>query len=440
MKNDVGDTVKLSVFVGSPKRDLADVRMQIIQSILEAGHVPDGMELWAADPRPTLKTIAEKLQMCDLHVVVLGSNYGSVIESEGVGFTEWEYDQSFRAGRPVIAFLLEEKAVNRAWKKSKPSKEEQANYQRFREKLRGNRVCKMYDTASMPSIAGDVKQALNEILDSGTLPATAGWVRAESKAARLASALQGNTFLMRIMDRVVGFQTTGGRFETEKNAKRAAAETFWGAMANELERRGYDELFIDSGSSLGYVSEVLEERLGRRQKFALATNNALALLQLLLFTDGEIRRNPPVAPDPDDPYGAIFTQKCIDAFEEPPNKPRGLYKKEKDAIDELVEMLKNGTTRRLILATASGWDTTHRVKGFRGPHVGSHANMLFKRAIFMTGHPVVMFLSRHKVDPKSREARFKCHADVDTANTDTRYCYPVFGVIVYCVVAINGIG
>jgi len=117
----------------------------------------------------------------------------------------------------------------------------------------------------------------------------------------------------------------------------------------------------------------------------------------------------------------------MQAYEEPHVKPRALHKKEKAAINEIVGLLKSGGRRQIILATASGWDTTHRIKAFHGPHVGSHANMLFKRAIFMTNEPVVMFLSRHKVDPRFREARFKCRTDKEKPKLGTRYCYPVFG-------------
>jgi hypothetical protein len=104
-----------------------------------------------------------------------------------------------------------------------------------------------------------------------------------------------------------------------------------------------------------------------------------------------------------------------------------LYQKEKDAIDEIIGLLKSGDDKQIILATASGWDTAHSVPEFHGPHVGSHANMLFKRAIFMTGAPVVMFLSRHKVDPNCREAGFKWRKDSKKLEVDMRYCYPVFG-------------
>ena len=147
----------------------------------------------------------------------------------------------------------------------------------------------------------------------------------------------------------------------------------------------------------------------------------------MLFTDGQILRNPPIAPDPKDPYGAIFTKRCLDAYEDPPVKPRSLYERETQAVAEVISLIKRGGEKQIILVTASGWDTTHSVRGFRGPHVGSHANMLFRRALFMTGLPIVVFLIRRKLDPDFREAKFKCRTDAEPFQSASRYCYSVFG-------------
>jgi Domain of unknown function (DUF4062) len=427
MRNAHGEPVKLSVFVGSPKRGLEHIRNAIISAISEAGHIPDGMELWAAATRPTLKTIAQKLALCDVHVVILGATYGALLQNDKISFTEWEYRQSRAAQRPVISFLLEEDAVKKAWRKKPPSMTEKRSYQRFREELRRRSVCKLYSEPEMPNIGQHVTNAVNDVIDGPDLQPLAGWVRASSKAAKLASALQGNDFLMRVMDRVVNFRAPGSRMEKERYAKNAAAETFWDVMTNRLERAGCKGIFLESGSSLAYVSQVLEARSQRQLKWEIGTNNALVLLQQMLFMDGNVHRNPPVAPDPRDRYGAIFTQKCLDAYEEPPIKPRRLHKKELEAIDEVIELLHLGGRDQVILATASGWDTTHAQRYFRGPHVGSHANMLFKRAIFMTGLPVVLFLTRRKLDPTCFEARFKCRTDGESMDPETRYCYPVFG-------------
>lgn len=425
MKHDP-NPFKLSVFLGSPKTGLEDVRLRLMQAILEAGHIPDGMELWAAGTRPTLQTIALKLHVCDVHILVLGHRYGTTLVNEKISYTEWEYRQSRDAFRPVISFLLDEDAVIKAWAKDPPTQEEKDNYSRFREELQRRSVCKFYKNQKMPQIDRDVLNALNEVIDQGAMRPHAGWIRAESKAARVAGALQDNPFLMRIMDRVVRFQDIGSRIHKESCAKLAAAAMFWDKMMNQLARQGYMNIFLESGSSLAYVSEALEHREERQQGWKISTNNALALLQLLLFTDGDVRRNPSVAPDPADPYGAIFTKDSLRAYEEPPVKPRKLHEKEMKAIEEIIALLKAGRSKQLILATASGWDTTHKIEWFQGPHVGSHANMLFKRAIFSLDQPVVLFLTRHKTDPNFPEANFKSHDDIRTEK-GIRYCYPVFG-------------
>ena len=75
MKNAWGEPVKLAIFIGSPRLGLEKTRDDIIRAVLEAGHIPVGMELWAAGARPTLQDISEKLATCDVHAVVLGHRY-----------------------------------------------------------------------------------------------------------------------------------------------------------------------------------------------------------------------------------------------------------------------------------------------------------------------------------------------------------------------------
>jgi hypothetical protein len=439
MRNTVDDALKLSVFVGSRKRDMEEIRQAIIQAILKAGHIPDGMELWAAGTQPTQKEISDKLALCDVHVIVLGLKYGEMLPQEDISYTHWEFLQSRDTipPRPVISFLLDEKVFQEEWSKAPtPSSEEEKEkeekkrnkYMELWELLRTRSVCVMYESTEMKGIAQDVVNSLVQVIDNlDKVRPFAGWVRAESKTARLTAALQDNPFLLRVVNRVVGFQTTGSRFEKEQNAKKAAAEMFWNAMTNQLVEKKYMNIFLESGSSLAYVSDALESRQDRQRGWSIATNNALSLLQLMLFTDGEVCRNPPFAPDPDDPYGAIFTQDCKKAYEEPYSEPRPLKSKEIEAINEIVNRLKANEGNRIILATASGWDTKNKEIGFHGPHVGSHPNMLFKRAIFMTGDPVVLFLTRHKVDHLFDEARFKCRTDEETPPASMRYCYPIFG-------------
>jgi hypothetical protein len=428
MKNPWGERLKLSVFVGSPRKGLEEPRERIIQAVLRAGHIPEGMELWGAGARPTLQEVSERLATCDLHVVLLGARYGSPAVKE-LGYTEWEYEQSRLAGRPILAFILDDDGVAKMWQENLPPPEEQQKVQLFRDKLRRT-ICNQYGDMSMSGIDRDVVVSINKAFDEENLPPDAGWIRARSQTATLLREIQSNRFVQRVLERVFDFRTLTGRVQTEDRSKTAAARLFWESRINQLRALKCYDLFIESGSSLAYVSQVFEDKVRNvdEPSWRVTTNNALALLQLLLFTDVDTRRTPPSAPDRADRYGAIFTRQSLNAGREPPDEPRGLFDDEKRAIEETVNLLKaNRGARRLILAAASGWDTTHRVEAFRGLHVGSHANMLFKRAVFTSGQPVVLFLSRQKVDPACKESRFKCRKYDENPDGTTRYCYPVFG-------------
>jgi hypothetical protein len=92
---------KLEIFVGATNRDLGAARTAVINAILEKGHVPSGMELWAAGNRPPLDVIARYLKRCDAHILMLGARYGSPVGGrDGISFTEWDYQQS-RDHRPL---------------------------------------------------------------------------------------------------------------------------------------------------------------------------------------------------------------------------------------------------------------------------------------------------------------------------------------------------
>src|SRR4029079_1217225 len=91
---------RFEIFIGSPFRGLREVREALRDAILRAGHFPCGTELWAAAPDPTIDVILSYLDGCDIHVLVLGATYGSLVPKEQspeaakrkLSFTEWEYE------------------------------------------------------------------------------------------------------------------------------------------------------------------------------------------------------------------------------------------------------------------------------------------------------------------------------------------------------------
>lgn len=397
---------KLSIFIGSTKRDLGQARDTTIRAVLEAGHIPCGMELWAASFDPTLPTIGRYLEECDLHIILLGASYGSLADGK-TGYVQWEYDKSIKDGRPVIALLLEKSEFEN--QVSKKKKAEKDKLKAFRSELQKHAICRYFKSEDDQSIAADCINSINEA--SKRLKPTAGWIRASSEQGLRLREFERNYFLRRLLDRVYKFSTLTKRLDSQPLAKRALGEAFWKVMLGRIKRHGYSNMFFESGSTLAYVADEFEKKIGETHDgthWRITTNNAIILLQLLLHTHIDVSPRPAGAPE--DYYGAMFNPILLRDPEAPPHSPRKLYERETEAIEETVATLQGDGRKRLYLSTASGLDFDHQEIHFRGPHVGSHPNMLFKRAIFKTGQPVVLFLTASKL-----EKRFELNR-----------CYPVF--------------
>ena len=405
--------LKLGIFIGSTRKDLINARRVVIDAVLSAGHIPSGMELWAAGHIPTVEAIEKHLNLCDVHIIILGARYGSVVKDE-LSFIEWEYARSKKQKRPIIAFLLEQKAFNKSIKtQPEPIREK---LKRFRNELESNALCRYFTPNNVQAIGIDCINSINEAINAGDLKDDAGWIRSRSKHGQRLREIDRNPFLKRILDTIYGFSTLTKRLDKESEAKRTLGEAFWNVMFGRIKRHGYFNLFFESGSTLAYISHEFEkmlrqsegDRTSETNKWKITTNNAMTLLQFLLHTHIDVIPKPAGAPE--DYYGAMFDDVLLKNPEPPPQIPRALFKTEKEAVDRTVTTLQQDGADRLYLATASGLDLNHPQRGFRGPHVGSHPNMLFKRAIFKNDKPIVLFLNASKLQRPFKIGR----------------CYPVF--------------
>lgn len=98
---------KLQVFVSSTYTDLIEERRVAVESILEAGHVPAGMELFNAG-KLQMETIKKWIDDSDVYMLILGGRYGSIDEESGLSYTELEYRYALSKNMPVFAVVLSE--------------------------------------------------------------------------------------------------------------------------------------------------------------------------------------------------------------------------------------------------------------------------------------------------------------------------------------------
>jgi hypothetical protein len=81
---------KMQVFISSTYTDLIEERQKAVEAILNAGHIPAGMELFKAG-RSQMETIKKWIDESDVYCLLLGGRYGSIEEESGLSYTELEY-------------------------------------------------------------------------------------------------------------------------------------------------------------------------------------------------------------------------------------------------------------------------------------------------------------------------------------------------------------
>ncbi len=74
---------RLQVFVSSTFSDLRHERQAAVEAILTAGHIPAGMELFAAGDESQMEVIKQWIDESDVYLLILAGRYGSIEQKSG---------------------------------------------------------------------------------------------------------------------------------------------------------------------------------------------------------------------------------------------------------------------------------------------------------------------------------------------------------------------
>ncbi len=95
---------KYQVFVSSTYVDLKIERQKAMESLLDSDCIPAGMELFPAADEEQFGFIKKVIDNCDYYILILGNRYGSV-DSDGISYTEKEFDYAIQQGIKIIALI-----------------------------------------------------------------------------------------------------------------------------------------------------------------------------------------------------------------------------------------------------------------------------------------------------------------------------------------------
>jgi len=167
---------KLQVFVSSTFTDLTEERQAAVEAILDAGHIPAGMELFKAG-KSQMKTIRKWIDDSDVYMLLLGGRYGSIEEESGLSYTELEYRYALSKDMPVFAILLTDSFLfTKAATKGRDAIFEKDNigkYDAFKEFVK-TKIVKFPDNKDQ--ISSNVHSQLNNLINDDEYTLT-GWTR-----------------------------------------------------------------------------------------------------------------------------------------------------------------------------------------------------------------------------------------------------------------------
>jgi hypothetical protein len=108
---------KLQVFVSSTFIDLKEERQTAVQAILEAGHIPAGMELFIAGDESQWDIIKEWIDESDVYMLIIGGRYGSIEPKSGKSYTHLEYEYALSVNKPHFVIIIDDETTQNKAKK-----------------------------------------------------------------------------------------------------------------------------------------------------------------------------------------------------------------------------------------------------------------------------------------------------------------------------------
>lgn len=174
------DDSKYQIFVSSTYEDLIQHRKKVIETVLSLYHFPVGMEMFSADDAEQWDIIRETIDVSDYYIIIIGHRYGST-GSQGLSYTEMEYDYAKNLGIPILAFVRNrDVATTGSERENDPDKLKKL--EDFIAKAKSNKMCDFWE--GIDDLSAKVAIALPKVMRR--TPRT-GWVRADAMDVRKVS-------------------------------------------------------------------------------------------------------------------------------------------------------------------------------------------------------------------------------------------------------------
>jgi Domain of unknown function (DUF4062) len=433
---------RYQIFISSTFKHLHEERKAAIEAVFERGHIPIALERFSPSNTSDLEVIRTAMEDSQVYILILGHTYGELSPDGERSYTEVEYDLAQEYGLLTLVFLIDKHVVHERRKELNEQliadKHEIDNYVRFnkfRERIKKKHSGKIFTPG--PEFKGLVALALADNLGTWDKP---GFIREPADPAVLEGAR--NEFIGDLVTELRSFEKLYDRTQQAPEAKRCAARFFVQQyMDRILDNRV--SLFFESGSTIAFLAKEMSGPLYKAvtitddgtPSIQISTNNVLAYLLLWLKARIPCTKFP-WSPPVETTYGAAYggLETIID--QDPDYKLPPLNASARREIARLENSLFTISSMKrptLLLGAASGLQLTPghtlifqdkklsksrmeeleaQLRQCFGPHVGSYRNKVFKRFMYDTSLPMVIFLTGDKINCPIEVG--KCHFILDS--------------------------
>lgn len=440
---------RYQVFISSTFTDLDDERKAAIEAVFERGHIPIALERFSPANETDLQVIKKAMFNSQVYLLILGHRYGQLIPDQDISFTEFEYDLAQEYELLTLVFLFDTTTVSERRKKLDPNNvrdnAELKNYERL---TRFNhKITKHFRRIFTPGphFKYLVEIALADNLANWDKP---GFIREPSDPVVLEGAK--NEFIGDIVAELRSFDKLYKRTKEHPDEKRGVARFFVQQYMDRLIHNRVS-LFFESGSTVAFLAKEMSKDLSKAvtltetgaPSIQISTNNVLAYLMLWLKARIPCTKFP-WSPPVETTYGAAYgglenlVERSPD-YRLPPLDESA--QREIKRLQETPFTLTSMKSPALLLGAASGLQLSsnhrltfheagltdskkHDLEGqvYRcfGPHVGSYHNKVFKRFMYATRLPIVIFVTGEKIDCNIEVG--KCHFILDSQITWLEFC------------------
>lgn len=164
---------RYQIFISSTFSDLEEERKTVMDGILECNCFPSGMEMFPALEMEQFEYIKKKIDESDYYILVIAGKYGS-LASDGISYTEKEYDYAVSKKIPVLAFIKKDIETIAA-KNTDQNQEKKEQLLKFRKRVSEGRLVKFWDHKY------ELKNCIKDSLNSAFLQnPRIGWIRSDS--------------------------------------------------------------------------------------------------------------------------------------------------------------------------------------------------------------------------------------------------------------------